>query len=386
MERSTAILVVGAGIAGLSAALAFARAGFAVDLVERSSRLEAVGAGLQLSPNVLRVLAGLGLDLGRLNAVAARTVTLRSSSSGRVIATVPVVSSDGTAYLSLHRADLQRALLDAVAAEPRIALTLGSRCTGVTRDGTDLAVAFQNADGSLNSRRAGVVIAADGVGSALAASLGFPSAVASGDVAWRMTVDRPCSPQAGIEAWLGPKRHAVAYPIQSGQTTNLVLIGPRGDAADDLPGSATKAALLQRFRRWDRRLLGLIDAAGPAMAWPLSTIEPDRSARHLPGLMFIGDAAHAMLPYAAQGAAMAIEDGWTAAWAVGGATSPRDAAERYHAVRDNRLRRVRKRVAFHRRVYHLPAPLALARDTVLGFRSGESLARDLGWLYDWTPP
>jgi salicylate hydroxylase len=83
---------------------------------------------------------------------------------------------------------------------------------------------------------------------------------------------------------------------------------------------------------------------------------------------------------------MAIEDGWTAAWAVAGAASPQEAARQYALARTERLQRVRRRVAFHRRVYHLPPLLAVARDLALRLRSGESVARDLGWLYDWVPP
>ena len=386
MERSTGILVVGAGIAGLTAALSFAQAGFTVDLVEQSEKLEAVGAGLQLSPNALRVLARLGLGADRLNGVAATTVTLRSGRSGQAIAEIPVVAADGTAYLSLHRADLQAALLAAVKAEPRITLTLGERCTGISRSAGAATLTFARADGPVAERTAAIVIAADGVNSALSRALGLPASVPSGDVAWRMTVAGTPPLAAGIQAWLGPKRHAVAYPVESGRTTNLVLIGPGSDAASGLAESATKAALFSRFARWDPRLLALVESAGPATSWPLATVDPDRAAPAGDGVIVIGDAAHAMLPYAAQGAAMAIEDGWTAAWAVAGADTPSEAADRYAAARAPRLQRVRQRVAFHRRVYHLPAPLAVARDLALRLRSGESLARDLGWLYDWIPP
>jgi salicylate hydroxylase len=384
---STSILVVGAGIAGLTAALSFAQAGFAVDIVERSERLEAVGAGLQLSPNALRVLARLGLDSDRLNSVAATTVTLRSGRSGRTITEIPVVSADGTAYLSLHRADLQSALLAAVAAEPLITLTLGERCTALAQSADGTTLSFTRTDGSVAERTATIVIAADGVHSALCAALGLPPAVPSGDVAWRMTIDAAAQASSpGIQAWLGPRRHAVAYPVQAGRTTNLVLIGPDSDAAAGMAESATKTALMQRFRRWDPRLRGLIEAAGPATPWPLSTVDPDRSAPGMDGVIVIGDAAHAMLPYAAQGAAMAIEDGWTAAWAVTRASTPQEAARHYADVRTARLKRVRQRVAFHRRVYHLPALPAVARDLTLRLRPAESVARDLGWLYDWTPP
>ena len=121
------------------------------------------------------------------------------------------------------------------------------------------------------------IIAADGVGSVIARHLGRPEAQASGDIAWRMTVARAASdgaPRAGIEAWLGPARHAVAYPVRGGRETNLVLIGRSRDVAGDLTGSVAKDRLLARFAGWDPRLRTLIAAAGPSTAWPLSTRRP----------------------------------------------------------------------------------------------------------------
>lgn len=389
MQPSSRILVVGAGIGGLTAALAFARAGFGVDVIERAEGLQEAGAGLQLSPNALSVLRQLALDPADLRGVAADRVTLRSGASGRPIARVPVIASDGTAYLSLHRADLQAALLAAVRRQPGIALALGTECTGFRTEGAGLALAFVDRRGETSERRAEVVVAADGVNSAIARHLGRPPAQPSGDVAWRMTVANGDSASVkaagGIEAWLGPARHAVAYPVRAGHETNLVLIGPAADVAGDLAGSATKQQLLQRFAGWDPRLLALIEAAGPATAWPLSTRRPVRASGDPPGLFLIGDAAHAMLPYAAQGAAMAIEDAWAAAQTLAGAATLAEAQQAFAAERDPRIAKVLQRVAFHRRVYHLPFPFSLARDLALRLRSEASLSRDLAWLYDWRP-
>lgn len=399
MDRTAPVVVVGAGIAGLTAALSFAEAGFDVEILERAPALAEVGAGIQLSPNALRVLGRLGLlpALAPL-ACSADSVVLRSGRTGRPIAEVPVRSADGTGYLCVHRADLQATLLAAVSRSPRIGLTLGAELLALRQADRGVALEFGRAGGgpgdreTMIRRRAEIVIAADGARSAVARELGLPAARPSRHVAWRMTVEQPPEGPGGIEAWLGPRRHAVAYPIRGGRQVNLVLVEPAdgdGDGDGDAPTGRSpeaKPALLHRFRRWDGRLRGLIEAAGPASGWPLLQTDRRPKPGFPGGVLLIGDAAHALLPYAAQGAAMAIEDAWVAAAAFGSAADPSEASARFHAQRDARLRRVRSRIAFHRVVYHLPAPASLARDLVLRLRSPRSLARDLAWLYDWQPP
>ncbi|MEF2550243.1 FAD-dependent monooxygenase [Aurantimonas sp. A2-1-M11] len=382
MERARPVVVAGAGMAGLTMALELARRDIASIVVERAPRLEEVGAGLQLSPNALRVLARLGrLDDLKARGTVAETVTLRRGDTGRPIASVPVAADDGTPYLSIHRADLQAWLADAVAASPLVDLRLGTGITGVTQHGggirTDISAA--GGDGSLH---APLLIAADGVNSPISRMLGLGEAVATGALAWRGRIAdlSALPPPAGIEAWLGPRRHAVAYPIAGGRETNLVLIEPATDMTD-------AADLARRFDRWDRRLGAMIAAVGSFTAWPLKGVPPQRSWRHLDDrLILIGDAAHGMLPYAAQGAAMAIEDAAVLADHLDRAPSLPAALRGYEAERRPRIDRVRARVAFHRRVYHLPFPLSLARNAVLARRSPDSLARDLAWLYDWYPP
>jgi len=390
-EAPRAVVVVGGGIGGLTAALAFAKAGFSVEVIERAERLQEAGAGLQLSPNALSTLTALGIETAELNGIAATSVTLRSGPSGRRIAEVPVAASDGTAYLSLHRADLQAALLAAVRRQTRIVLTLGAACTAAQHDGQGWQLEFSSAAGGTLNRQADIVIAADGVGSAIARLLGHPAAAPSGDIAWRMTASTPPGgtsprPSAGIAAWLGPRRHAVAYPIRGGRETNLVLIGRASDVTRDPASASAKNQLLARFVGWDPALLGLIASAGPATAWPLSTRVPVAHDGVPAGLFVIGDAAHAMLPYAAQGAAMAIEDAFVAAHCVATHATLEAARQSFDAQRIPRIARVLGRVAFHRRVYHLPFPFSLARNLALSLRPKAALARDLAWLYDWRPP
>ncbi|MEF2073640.1 FAD-dependent oxidoreductase [Consotaella aegiceratis] len=384
------IVVVGAGIAGLTAALCLARSGFSVDIYERATDLQEVGAGLQLSPNAVRVLSWLGLADGLVrHAVVAKTVKLKSGRSGRQIAAVSVGGHDGASYMSIHRADLQAGLAIAASTDPAINLHLGQELVGAEPGPKTTLLVFRN--GKTDRQiHAEIVVAADGVRSRVAEALVLPPPVDTRTTAWRMTVpaeriaaDRPAF--NGIEAWLGAGRHAVAYPIRQGREVNVVLIVPSDGAAGSAPAPVEVDRLAREFRSWDSQLQKLIAAGGPALAWPMYVVDDKRPWRH-DNILLIGDAAHAMLPYAAQGAAMAIEDGCIVAHALAKADSPAAAFELYETLRRPRIDRVRSRVRFHEMVYHLPFPLSLGRDAVLGLKSPTNLGQDLAWLYGWTPP
>lgn len=363
------IAIAGAGIAGLTTALALAQSGRTVTVFERASAFTPVGAGLQLSPNALDVLDHLGVA-PRLGAEAVRAdaVTLRRGSNGRVIARIPVGSSDGRGYLSLLRADLQDALRSQVRASSRIDLRLGHAVTSIDRS-SDWRLRFETGQAD---ERCDLLIAADGVHSRIGAALARPGPTDSGARALRMRV--PQSAPAGIEAWLGPGRHAVAYPVAGGRETNLVLI-----VRDDM----TQGSPIRFFAEWDVRLRHLIEAGDTLGSWPLLTRAPRWRDK---GLAFVGDAAHAMLPYAAQGAAMAIEDGWMLAVSLARCGDIEAALQDYEMARASRVQRVLERVAFHRMVYHLPRPVSLARDLVLALTPAKRLNHQLDWLYDWRAP
>ncbi|MFD2238461.1 FAD-dependent monooxygenase [Aureimonas populi] len=379
-ERSrSAIPIVGAGIGGLAVGLALARAGFDADIFERTTRFEEVGAGIQLSANALLVLERLGVfGLVCSASTAAEAVTLRDARSGKAIAHVPVTSREGSGYLVLHRADLHRALAEAVASEPRLELHTGVELTGLSADG-GRAVLRLKRDGREFERAHPIAIAADGARSAAVSSLGLAPARPTGRVADRFVVDQgAASPAlaASIEAWLSSGRHIVTYPVRGGRLLNIVVIGP--DKTEPPSGEALwsglAAPLGEALRR--ARYLG---------RWPLLSAPAKRRLVHGGALALVGDAGHAMPPFAAQGAAMAIEDAYVLAQSLCLEPDPRLALRRYEAERLPRLARLRSRVAFHRFVYHLPRPFSFARDAVLAMRSPSSLRDDLAWLYDWRP-
>lgn len=387
------VAIAGAGIAGLAAALSFASRGLAVRVLERAPQLEEVGAGIQLSANATRILARLGLlEAVERDAVAPAAVELRRASSGRSIASVPLGEAAtrrwGGPYLTVHRADLHTVLADAARANPLISLE-----TGVTV----AAAAFRPGGVSLTVKRDGasetvscdLAVGADGVRSALRATgtLARPDRF-SGYVAWRATAaPQACGdlmPTDRVSAFLHPRFHIVAYPLRRGEIVNLVAI-TRMPVPDEAGAGAPRGMLPPAV------IAGAADeidalAAGldTWLPWPINGVDAEAPWVEPAGLALIGDAAHAMGPYAAQGAVMAIED--AAALAAAVAAQPGDLAgalRRYEAARRERVRQVARRGAFNRFVWHASGPVALGRDAVLALRRPQSLAADLDWLYGY---
>lgn len=363
------VLIVGAGTAGLACALALSRAGFRSIVCEKAARLDPVGAGLQLSANALSVLDRLGLlPAIRQTAFAAKTVALRDGTTDRLLARVPV-ESGAEGYLAVHRADLQRALLDAVEADPRVDLRLGRTLVGVEWTDECVRARFAGADGAGEPIEAPLVIAADGVHSAVAREIGCRPAVDHGLVAHRFTLSD--APGSEIEAWLSPSSHAVSYPMRQEGERNVVLVEKGAGGAPP------------RAELWNPRVGGFIERGRYLGRWPLLTVDASERLQPRDRLVFIGDAAHAMFPFAAQGAAMALEDAWILAGAMAAHSDTNAAIAAYVAARAPRIEHVLKRVRFHRFVYHLPWPATLARNAAMALRPERAMRRDLAWLYDW---
>lgn len=376
--------IIGGGIAGLTAALALARHGIHSDIIEQAERLTEVGAGLQISPNAARILDSLGV-LGALETVwlEPRQIGLSSGITLKPITAVPsgafARSRWGAPYGVLHRATLQRALLQAVLANPLCRLHLGQRLDPADRASI---AAFCGTPPEL-------VIGADGVWSKARALVeASPVAQFSGNVAWRLVVPDADIPaffdQTSVTAFLGPMSHLVCYPLRDVGGFNIVAItsgadpGPTWQAAGDI---TRRALLLQRFAGWNPLLHKVLENALHPTFWPLYQAGNGRWHNGRDTIL-IGDAAHAMMPFAAQGAAMAIEDASEIARLV--ATRPlAEALPAFESLRKPRIARLRQRAAFNKFAYHARGPVRLGRDFVLSMRAPEALAADFDWIYGY---
>ena len=383
------VAIVGGGLGGLAAALFLRQAGVPATVYEAAAELREVGAGIVVPPNMVRALALLGLD-DRLPDFAVELQSaweFRRWDDGRVLSVQPMgaecVRQYGAPCYVAHRADLLALLQQALPAD---ALRLDRRCTGVeaTADGVSLTLA--DAAGQAHRVRADLAIGADGIHSVVAQAVVRPEpARFSGSCAFRCLVPAEAAPEMARRPvqtlWLGPGRHFVHYPISAGRLVNVVAIVPAGDwRTESWTAEGRIEDLQQEFAGWDARLRQLAASATLTRRWalydrtPLPTWVNGRVA-------LLGDAAHAMLPFFAQGAAQAIEDAAVLAaclQGVGAADAPA-ALQRYDAIRRPRASRVQLMSRGRELRNHLPdGPEQRQRDADLA--AGNPL-RDSAWLY-----
>ncbi|TGQ52053.1 FAD-binding protein [Mesorhizobium sp. M1C.F.Ca.ET.193.01.1.1] len=399
--RSRQVVIAGAGIAGLTAALAFAGRGSAVTVLEQARQIEAAGAGLQLSPNATRILSQLGaLDRLRLSAIRPEAVVLKDAASLRELARVPLGQTGedrwGAPYLVAHRADLQAALTSRMAEHPEIQLVTGARVTDIAVAPQNIVVTAQT-DGGGAKAAGGLLVGADGVWSSVRSQLAgaqpaFANSRFSGELAWRATVAATSAAGQAFTAigaidcvttFLHPGFHMVAYPVSKGSAFNLAAFTKGERIAEGWSGHADPAILAGAMRGTAPALAKLAALAGPWTAFPIHTVEQRRWT--MPeGVALIGDAAHAMTPFAAQGAAMGIEDAAMLANLVADfPDDPRQSLTIWENLRRPRVEKVLGRGALNKLAWHAWGPVAIARNLVLATRPAEKLAADLDWLYGW---
>lgn len=392
-ERS--ILIAGAGIAGLTVALCFAAKGFPVLVLERAERLEEAGAGLQLSPNATRILARLGvLDHLRPVAVRPSSVCLKSAFTLATLARVPLDAQAkmrwGAPYLVAHRADLQQALLERVGNTPAIGLETGVMVKNARFVAGKVSVTTEK-NAVTGEKDCDLLIGADGVWSSLRRMIGGGESRFTGYIAYRTTIKTSdIDPSTrkdlftldAVTAFLAPNFHLVAYPLRCGTEINLVAVTKGKEMAKRWANDADTAHLVSKAGRAAPALAGLVDKSAWT-AWPIHGVTGGSRWVDPGGLALIGDAAHALPPYAAQGAAMAIEDAALLADLTVGLRDLRNALQMFERLRRPRVARVAQRGRFNHFVWHARGPIALARNIALKMRSEESLAADLDWLYGY---
>jgi salicylate hydroxylase len=395
-RRSRQIVIAGAGIAGLTAAIAFAKNGFSVQLYEQARELEDSGSGIQLSPNATRVLAHLGvLDNLLVTAVEPRAVVVRDARKLQALGEVPLGSRAedrwGAPYLVVHRADLQTALLARASREPDIKLVKGAKLQDAAFHARGVTVSLDVA-GDVREANCLLLVGADGVASTVR-NLGTRGAPPkySGYAAWRSTVRgdsalgrslEKAMPADSVTVYAHRRFHLVGYPIRGGAAINLVAI-VNSKAESQRPGDRGDPEVLARAMRGTAEpLRSLAREAAPWSLWPVREVPPDHPWTGGAGVALIGDAAHALTPFAAQGAAMAIEDAVMLANLV--VAAPDDLAgalARYESIRRPRIQRVEARGRFNHFAWRAWGPVALARNLVLRARTGKQLAAELDWLY-----
>jgi salicylate hydroxylase len=394
------VLVAGAGMAGLAAALALRQAdrSLCVTVLERSPVLSEVGAGIQLGPNAVRVLADWGLA-SALKACAAFPLDLqaREPVHGRVLGALPLgeraIQRYGQPYATIHRADLHRLLYRALQDEGGTDLRLGQAVALVTNDAGRPGV--QSTGGECWT--ADVLLGCDGGRSAVREQVMADGGLHySGDLAYRGLVPMEALParlqQPRVTVWLAPGLHIVHYPVQAGTAMNVVAVvaAPLPAAADEWDHEAQASQLRSALGPVCEDLDWLLQAVSDWRLWPLMVREPMRGPmEHVRGrVALLGDAAHPMRPYLAQGAAMALEDAWTLGTCVAatGDCAPRDWSAllmHWAQLRWARNARVQARARRNGQIFHATGPLRWARDLGMGLL-GEQLM-DQPWLYAGPP-
>ena len=388
-----AVAVVGAGIGGLTAALALARQGHSVTIAERRTGFGEAGAGIQLSPNATRVLWELGLETAvRRAACEPSGVAIRSLRTGAAIGAMrlgpELEQLYGSPYLVIGRQDLHTALLDAVRGRPEIRIKVGRSLTSIDEASGRVRLTLATGSGQAETLEADLAVGADGIGSATRTLLGDGRVPAfSGEVAYRALVPREAAPvslaRPDTGLWLGPGRHVVHYPIAAGRLVNVVAVAPRPAPVEGWSAPVERDAVLAAFADAAPPLAALLAAAPAWSAWSLADLPARTAGRGRVALL--GDAAHPVLPYLAQGGALAIEDAAVLASCLARETDPAAALAAYRRTRLPRVCRVQATARRNGRIFHARGPVALARNLVMARLGPDGMADRQAWLYGWRP-
>ena len=354
------VLIAGAGIGGLTAALALLKRGVDVDVYDQAAELKEVGAGVQLSANGTRVLHLLGVA-EPLRALSCEAVgkEVRLWSTGETWKLFDLgaesIARYGFPYFTVYRPDLLTVLSEAVRREKRDAIHLGARVTGLHQDANEVELEIERA----NPARGDALVGADGVHSRIRQTLFGPDKPAfTGNIAWRGIAPMEKLPARMARLvgtnWIGPGGHIVHYPLRGGTLMNFVGIRERSDwQIESWSTKGTTEEVLADFRGWNEDIQALIRNLAAPYKWALMVREP--MPRWSVGrVTLLGDACHSMLPMLAQGAVMAIEDGYILARCLAECREVPAALSRYEEARRERTRRVVEGSAANAKRFHNP--------------------------------
>lgn len=394
MSDERPILIAGGGIGGLALALGLAQLGRASIVLERQGALSAAGAGIQLGPNAVRALQALGLA-ETLKPWAGEPEAIEVfAARGRPLARLPlgqwIADRHGAPYWAVHRGDLHRVLAEAASVERLIDIRSGFEVASVTQFADEVNVQ----DGAGRAVCGPMLVGADGLWSVVRAAL-VPAAAPrpAGATAARTVIPVAQAgglPTRSVGLWLGADAHVVHYPVRAGAELAVTVIVREDWQGRTWDAEADADALRRRLAPFHARLTQVLVPGGAARhawrKWALHTL-PALPAWALGRSVLIGDAAHPVLPYLAQGGALALEDAVTLARTVAaGGADIRSAIAGFHARRAGRARRVQAVSRRQGRIYRLPPPLSWARDGVLALAPGPRLMAQFDWLYGWHPP
>jgi salicylate hydroxylase len=392
------VVIAGGGVGGLTAALALAAIGRASLVLERAPEFHEVGAGLQLAPNATRILRDLGvLELLTGLAVAPHHIRIRRGADGADLAIISLAEAKsryGAPYFNIHRADLLAGLLERAQTSSLIEIRSDSTLTGYIEDERGVAVTYRTG-GEFRRAAGDALIGADGVRSMVRSRM-YDNAVDkpsyTGHTAWRTLLPASELPEfmrlPASNLWLGERAHIVHYPLRGGSIVNVVALVEdswRGNGESGDPNfwdhEGDWKFLAKRFKDWSQEAHEVIRPGDSWLRWPLFDRPPIPSWSR-GRVALLGDAAHPMLPYLAQGAAQAIEDAKVLADSFAGApTDPCRALANYCAARMARASRVQSASRAQGQIYHMAGFKAFARDMVLRASGSSRLLSRQDWIY-----
>lgn len=358
MKQVSRVMIAGAGIGGLCSALAMAKRGFDVVVCEQAKHLGEVGAGLQISPNAFKVLRELGLESAlKPCAFVPQRATMRDFKSGEYYLDIPLaentVTRYGAPYWHLHRADLHGVLVQACL-KAGIELMLGATVTGYKENTETNQVSLFLDDGQ--TLTADLLIGADGIHSKIREQiLGRQKAIFMGQVAWRGVIpvsDLSVEIKPDACVWVGQNRHFVSYYLRGGEYVNFVAVEERNDwTSESWREEGDIEALKQSFSGWHPEVTELLAAASSTFLWALNGRD-ELPTWHQGRVVLLGDACHPMLPFMAQGAAMAIEDAYVLAKCLADYKMS-DALVEYEKIRKPRATKIQKMSKANASLYHM---------------------------------